>query len=213
MSQARNKNEPNPIARRLDDVEAVREREHAPVTDVTAIGSSHDASLVTNIDLTASHIANRPFGEYYSSSYAKLARGLQLTLGDRDLGAEAADEAMTRAYARWHQVSGYSNLDGWLYRVGLNWALSFRRRAARRLPWVETATSEMPPASDPQLQEALLRLDVKYRSVVVCRHLLDWSTDQTADALGIASGTVKSRLSKALAQLRSTLSSDEGETR
>ena len=33
---------------------------------------------------------------------------------------------------------------------------------------------------------ALSDLDIKYRSVVVCRYLLDWSTEETARALDLA---------------------------
>jgi DNA-directed RNA polymerase specialized sigma24 family protein len=46
------------------------------------------------------------------------------------------------------------------------------------------------------------------RAVVVCRLLLDWSVDQTAAALRLKAGTVKSRLHRALAQLERTLGED-----
>ena len=45
----------------------------------------------------------------------------------------------------------------------------------------------------------------KHRSVVVCRLFLDWSTEQTAAALDIAPGTVKSRLHRALRSLQPAL--------
>lgn len=183
--------EPDGRAGRLEGVEAI-----GTVEQVTA--TSHASAQ--EIELPA-----QSFVDFYRSAYADVARALQLTLGDRDLGVEAADEAMTRAYGRWSQVARYDNPRGWVYRVGLNYALSFRRRAARRLPWIEASTTDLPPTSDPALRAALEELDVKYRSVVVCRHLLDWSTEQTADALGIAPGTVKSRLSTAMTRLRDAL--------
>jgi DNA-directed RNA polymerase specialized sigma24 family protein len=40
--------------------------------------------------------------------------------------------------------------------------------------------------------------------------LLGFSTEATADALGIATGTVKSRLSRALVALRTELEADDG---
>ena len=43
------------------------------------------------------------------------------------------------------------------------------------------------------------------RSVVVLRYLMQWSTAEVAEALGVPSGTVKSRLSRALDQLRTAL--------
>ena len=151
------------------------------------------------------------FASFYAEAYAEIARALQITLSDQELGIEAADEAMTRACARWAQVRHFSNPRGWVYRVGLNWALSFRRRAARRLPWADRGISELPTAGDPVIATAIAELDVKYRSVVVCRHLLDWSTEQTSQALELAPGTVKSRLSTAIAQLRAALADQEME--
>ncbi len=144
------------------------------------------------------------FETFYDSAYPDLVRALSLTLGDAGWGREAADEAMTRAYDRWNDVSTYTNPAGWTYRVGLNWARSWHRKLARRLPWSDTDVS-LPHAADPELEAALAELELKYRTVVVCRYLLDWSTEETAAALDIAPGTVKSRLSRGLDRLRSAL--------
>jgi RNA polymerase sigma-70 factor (ECF subfamily) len=53
------------------------------------------------------------------------------------------------------------------------------------------------------------RLPVKYRTVVVARYLLDWSTQETAAALRIPEGTVKSRLTRALDRLAIDLEGGE----
>jgi DNA-directed RNA polymerase specialized sigma24 family protein len=47
--------------------------------------------------------------------------------------------------------------------------------------------------------------------VVVLRFFYDWSVDQTADALAISPGTVKSRLSRALQDLNRRLGVEEDE--
>lgn len=111
-----------------------------------------------------------------------------------------------RAYDRWADIAGYENPAGWTYRVGLNWARSWHRKLARRLPWIEDGVA-LPQTTDTGLDAALAELDIKYRSVVVC--LLDWSTEQTAAALSIAPGTVKSRLSTGLSLLRVQLDQPE----
>ena len=144
------------------------------------------------------------FDAFYADRYDGLVRALSVTLGDAAWGRDAADEAMTRAYERWSTVSGYANPEGWTYRVGVNWARSWHRKLARRLPW-RAESSTLAPTPDPELDAALADLDVKYRSVVVCRYLLDWSTEQTADALDLKPGTVKSRLSTGLERLRQAL--------
>ncbi len=142
------------------------------------------------------------FAEFYDIHHGKIATSLALTFGDVELGREAADEAMTRAFSHWGTVSGHRNPAGWVYRVGLNWGRSWFRRAGRRLPWLEDTSTDLPQTEDPALRKALLRLDYKYRSIVVCRYFLDWSTQQTAEALDIPLGTAKSRLHHALAQLQ-----------
>ncbi len=147
------------------------------------------------------------FDVFYDAHHAPVAKALALTLGDTELGFEATDEAMTRAYQRWGTVRTYDNPAGWVYRVGLNWARSFLRRKKRvtSSPDLEELPTHDPAPSDPALAQALARLDPKHRSVVVLRYLLDWSVDQTADALGVAPGTVKSRLHRALEQLERTM--------
>jgi RNA polymerase sigma-70 factor (ECF subfamily) len=150
-------------------------------------------------------VHTKDFTTFYRDNYLPVARALAYTLGDTGLAAEAADEAMARAYERWSTVQGYDNPGGWVYRVGLNWARSVHRRAARRLPLRDRPVVVQPPVADPAIGEALRALDVKLRAVVVCRLLLDWSVEETADALDVRPGTVKSRLHHALRALESTL--------
>ncbi|MEM7321465.1 MAG: sigma factor-like helix-turn-helix DNA-binding protein [Actinomycetota bacterium] len=145
------------------------------------------------------------FAEFYSIHYQKIAASLAMNFGDAELGREATDEAMTRAFQRWGTVSGHDNPAGWVYRVGLNWGRSWFRRAGRRLPWLDRTQTELPETSDPALRDALRHLDHRLRAVVVCRYYLDWSTKQTAAALEIPTGTVKSRLHQALSELRCQL--------
>lgn len=144
------------------------------------------------------------FDAFYRRSHPDVARALAATLGDPQLALEATDEAMARAYGRWNTVGHYDNPAGWTYRVGLNWARSWHRRASRRLPFGPVTTVEFTPA-DVELDRALRSLPVELRSVVVCRYLLDWSVEATASALDVKPGTVKSRLSRALDRLNHQL--------
>ncbi len=145
------------------------------------------------------------FGAFYAEANTPVTRALALALGDPELGAEAAHEAMARCFAHWSKVGDYDNPAGWVYRVGLNWGRSMRRRMVRSLPFLRPDSVELPPVADPQIQRALSELDIKLRSVVVCRFLLDWSTQETADALNIKPGTVKSRVHRALSLLEKEL--------
>ena len=146
------------------------------------------------------------FADFYRAERVGLVRGLALTLGDADLATEAVDEAMTRAYQRWRTVQAMGNPAGWVYRVALNWSRSVlrsrRRRRARAIHEREAVDGAVRPPVDPAVRAALTALDVKHRSVVVCRYLLGFSEEETAAALDIPAGTVKSRLHRAAHQLR-----------
>lgn len=156
------------------------------------------------------------FDDFYAAHRDELARALGLALRDSALGAEAADEALARACQRWGQVSGYANPQGWVFRVGLNWARSWLRRVRRereRRPLLAQPHATEDRARDVDLERALATLNDAHRAVIVARFYLDWSVAETAEALGIAAGTVKSRLSRGLEQLRDVLEAapDEGE--
>jgi DNA-directed RNA polymerase specialized sigma24 family protein len=63
------------------------------------------------------------------------------------------------------------------------------------------------------VQEALRRLPFRKRACVVLRHAFDLSEKDTALALGISVGTVKSQTSKGMAELQRSLGSQEAPRR
>jgi RNA polymerase sigma-70 factor (ECF subfamily) len=148
------------------------------------------------------------FEHFYRDEREPLLRALLFTLDDRELALEATDEALARAYERWDEVAAKDNPAGWVYRVALNFARNrVRRRVLERDRPLLGATSA--PAAedltDPALAAALARLPLDQRTVVVLRFHLDWSVEDVAAALGIARGTVKSRLHRALRRLETML--------
>ena len=160
------------------------------------------------------------FDEFYVHEHQRITRALAVTFGDAELAREAVDEAMTRALQRWGTVGRLERPGGWVYRVAINWARSamrqHRRRRARPLyerDGVELGVSGS-VGTEPAVARALRALDLRYRSVVVCRYLLEMSEEQTAAALDVPAGTVKSRLHRAAQLLRVELAHlrDDGPT-
>lgn len=162
--------------------------------------------LLGDIELVSSMLPN--FVDFYRDQRASIARAVALTIGagELPLANEAVDEAMTRAYARWGKVQRLENPGGWVYRVALNWSRSALRRSHRppRVAGRHGSTPE-PVAPEPAIAAALAALSPDHRAVVVCRHLLGWSEEQTATALGVRPGTVKSRSHRAIQILQSSL--------
>ena len=161
---------------------------------------------MTTLSATTTQLRQREFPDFYRVNHQPVFRALTATLNNQELAREATDEAMTRAYQRWSKVAQYDNPPGWVYRVGLNWALSRLRKQKREF------LADVPPEQplhqslpDPDVDNALRSLPVEARSLVVLRHLLDWSYEEIADSLGIPVGTAKSRLHRVMNDLRNTL--------
>ena len=157
-------------------------------------------------DVTAAVQAAPVFDDFYAANAARIGRALDLTLQHPELAEDALNEAMTRALQKWKQVGAYANPSGWVYRTAMNWARSWlrRRRRERDRPLYQRPVDPF-AAIEPGLAAALAGLSEDHRAVVVCRFHLDWTTAETADALGVAEGTVKSRLSRAIDQIRTEL--------
>lgn len=162
--------------------------------------------------VSADPVSAEPFTAFYRANSDRVYRALAVSLGNDDLARDAADEAMARAYARWDRVRKLDSPAGWVYRVGLNWATSWWRKLRRQCPPIGDERHQAGDAPDPAslvARAALDRLPLAQRAVVVCRVLLDLSTTETANVLGIAEGTVKSRLARALTALRGSLTEED----
>jgi RNA polymerase sigma-70 factor (ECF subfamily) len=90
-----------------------------------------------------------------------------------------------------------------------------RARAARQLPPATPATGDNPMAAiddRERIERAFRRLTPDHRVVIVLRHYLDWEPAEIAAVLGLAPGTVRSRLHYAIASMRAELEADERTT-
>lgn len=170
---------------------------------------THTASTTGEIPAVFVNIDTLDFDHFYRETRSSVIRALAATLGSNELAVESTDEALARACQRWERVGRLDNPAGWVYRVGLNHARNGIRRSVRRLthPVFDDAISPSADTdvADPAIAAALLTLSFDHRAVVVCRFVLGWSEEQTAEALAIRPGTVKSRLSRALIKLERRL--------
>ena len=154
-------------------------------------------------DASVQRVREQSFEDYYRNHRERMLRALALTLGDSDLAAEATDEAMVRTYQHWKKVRRYGNPPGWTYRVGLNWARSRLRKTRREEPGEVPELARFDhTTSDPQVMAHITDLALPARTVVVMRYYLQWTNNEIAEALDVPVGTVKSRLHRALADLR-----------
>lgn len=182
-----------------------------------AVGTTSVGVMRVGRDTTAP-AGTADFSTFYDASYPQLVIAFTSAIGDRRLAEDAAQEAMLRACQRWTKVGEYDNPAGWCYRVGMNWATSRWRKRRREISTDEPRSITDSVAGDALIDDELLgaldRLPEDQRQVVVLRIWLDWSVRDTAEALSIPEGTVRSRQARALTKLKTDLmESREAEAR
>lgn len=159
------------------------------------------------------------FEEYVRTRQEALLRSARRLVPDPVDAQDLLQTALARTYGRWDGIADKSLADAYLRRVMINTRTEWWR--ARKLEEVPTEQLPEPCIEDGAEQRAdrALLIDIlgvlapKQRSVVVLRHWEQMSTEETAAALGMSTGTVKSTLHRALAKLREELEARELERR
>lgn len=146
-------------------------------------------------------------------------RTAYLLAGDAGLAEEAAQDAFVRAFRALPRFRAGAQFRPWLLRIVANEARNRRRSAGRRAgAELRAAAAERSGDAAPSpethvlgeerrrlLFSALNGLREEDRLVLALRYVVDLSEADTAAALGVRPGTVKSRLSRALGRLREEL--------
>ena len=127
---------------------------------------------------------------------------------------DAVQDTLVKAWRALGRFRAGEPLRPWLLRIAANEARNRRRSAGRRerlaLRATESSGEAAPSPEDAVLDAAqrdalvaaLDELSADAREVLACRYLLDLSEEETAAALDIARGTVKSRSARALDRLK-----------
>ena len=151
-------------------------------------------------------------------AYQSLAfRTAFVIAGDAADAEEAAQDAFVKAHRALRRFRSGEPFRPWLLTIVANEARNRRRSRGRRSALALRAVAEPEmPGDDPeqaalaterrrQLLTAVERLRGDDRDVLACRFFLELSEQETAAALGIARGTVKSRTHRALTRLEEEL--------
>lgn len=151
-----------------------------------------------------------------------LFRMAYLLLGDADEAEDVAQEAFIRAFRALDTVKEGHPLRPWLLQIAKNLAHNRRRSARRYLAalrrwWAERPNSVAHPspkdAEAELLWRAIRRLSITDQEILYLRYFLELTVAETAAVLGVAEGTVKSRLARALGRLRNVIEADFPELR
>lgn len=174
--------------------------------------------------LIAACLAGRTdaFGQLVARYQDRLFNTVIRLLGNAEDARDVVQEAFLSAYQSLHSFKGDSLFFTWLYRIAVNTAISYKRKqkvllrlhqgeeggglepadpseAARPDHALEMAEEER------RVHEALARLSVEHRTVLVMKDLEGQKYEEMAEVLGVPIGTIRSRLHRARLELRDLL--------
>jgi RNA polymerase sigma-70 factor (sigma-E family) len=191
-----------------------RRPDRAPDADPAPDGRTEDATADATADATGEVTA------LYQAHAVGLIRLAIVMLGDRVAAEDVVQDAFLGLYRHWDGLADPGKALTYVRSAVLNRcrnALRQRHRDASRTgtprgdaPFtVESAETTALVGEEHQLVLAAIRkLPDRQREALVLRFYLDLSQDETARAMGIAAGTVKSATSRAVAALGRLLKED-----
>ena len=162
----------------------------------------------------------RAFEALATADYPRLFAVAHGVLGDRSLAEDVTQEALVDIWRDIRRLREPVKYEAWSYRLLVH-ACYREARQRRDLHCIEDIPEPAAPAAAAafsqiddrdQLDRGFRKLSVEHRTVIVLRCLLDLPMEQVAEALGVAPGTVGSRLHRALRALRAALEADESST-
>ncbi|TDD59773.1 SigE family RNA polymerase sigma factor [Kribbella antibiotica] len=144
------------------------------------------------------------FTEYVAARWQVLVRSAVLLGCSHAEAEDLVQTVLERCLVKWKRVSAVDDRDAYVHRMLINSFLSARRRR-----WTgERPAAVLPEQTDHDrtsgvddadlMTRALDRLPTDQRTAVVLRYYAHLTEQQMASVLGVAAGTVKSRLSRAV---------------
>jgi RNA polymerase sigma-70 factor (ECF subfamily) len=156
------------------------------------------------------------FTDLAAASLARLDAVARLILRDPDLAKDAVQDGLVKAWRDLPTLRDPDRFDAWIRRIVVRACLD-EARGQRRHRVMTTvvdvgsqseADASSAVADQDQLERAFRRLRPEDRALIVLRHYLGLPVPDIADAMRIPLGTAKSRLHRAMDELRASLEAD-----
>ncbi len=155
------------------------------------------------------------FRRLYDTHVDRVYRLTYRMCGDDDMARDFTQEAFVRAYRKLDQFRGDAAFSTWMHSIAVSVALNGLRKVDRHRKRERSLEDAAPLAApgrgpaDPHLRDRLRSaiddLPEIYRTVFLMHDLEGFNHAEIAEALDVAEGTSKARLSRARARLREQL--------
>jgi RNA polymerase sigma-70 factor (sigma-E family) len=167
--------------------------------------------------LPASLEARHHVSALYQAHALALVRLAVLMTGDQPTAEDVVQDAFLGLYRRWQALDDAGRALGYLRSSVINGCRSVHRVRLRRQgitvdppgPVGSAEAEAMLGEAHREVLAALRRLPQRQREAVVLRYYLDMTEEQTAQAMGVARGTVKSATSRGIAALARMLKEED----
>lgn len=150
------------------------------------------------------------FKGYVAARSAALLRTAYMLTGNKADAEDLLQTALAKTYLAWDSIRDRESVDAYVRRIMVNTRTSWWRRRRHVSEYATDQVPEAPVGHDEierlalhdALWNAIADLPKRQRAMVVLRYYEDLSEAETAAALGVSVGTVKSTTARALAKLR-----------
>jgi RNA polymerase sigma-70 factor (ECF subfamily) len=172
-----------------------------------------DQDLVVRVQ----HGDQRAFEALALDDSPRLHRVAYGILRDSESAEDATQRALVDIWRDIRRLRDPAKYEAWSYRILVHACYREARQRRDLTSITDVPEVQAPAAMDAfgqvddrdQLESGFRQLSVEHRTVIVLRCLLDLPMEQVAEALGVAPGTVGSRLHRALRALRAALEADD----
>jgi RNA polymerase sigma-70 factor, ECF subfamily len=154
------------------------------------------------------------------TNYLQPLRAFAISLsGNHAAADDLVQDTIIKAWSHIDKFQPGTNMKAWLFTILRNTFYSDRRKHRREVPdpdGLHAATLFEMPAHDGRLamrdfQRAFLQLSAEHREVLILVGASGLSTEETAQMIGVAVGTVKSRTSRARLRLAELMGLNDGD--
>ncbi|TCN19766.1 sigma-70 family RNA polymerase sigma factor [Mesobacillus foraminis] len=151
----------------------------------------------------------KAFQELIQNEKNKLFRMAYLYVKNESDALDIVQDTIYKAFISIKQLKEPQYFSTWISRILVNTTLDFIKKNNRLIPFsdVEVFGDNQSLRIEEKLDlvEAIGRLEVHYKTVIILRYYKDLSIKQIAEILNCPEGTVKTRLHRAINQLKSDL--------